>query len=265
MARAPNIQDRVSINVVLAAGVMALREGVSFPAVSHSLTGGFLCLLVAFRANSAHSRYWEARILWGGIMNTCRSLAIGAEVWIEPRDPEAGQKVVEWLLRYPSSVMRQCRGERLGEDERPADVCRRMHQYLRLSSEQERAILQDLVVYEQVRHVDRLVDATGALNRILKTPIPLSYTRHTSRFLTVWCGTLPLTLRAPPLPTLLSVGLISWLLIGIEATSSLLENPFSQPQHFTPPFDFGLPVESLQSDVTSEIERISMQRRSKGV
>ena len=35
----------------------------------------------------------------------------------------------------------------------------------------------------------------GACERILRTPIPLSYTRHTSRFLTIWLALLPLAVR----------------------------------------------------------------------
>ena len=48
------------------------------PGAAHSLTGAFLGLLVTFRTNNSYGRYWEARTVWGGIMNTCRSLAIGA-------------------------------------------------------------------------------------------------------------------------------------------------------------------------------------------
>lgn len=29
-------------------------------------------------------------------------------------------------------------------------------------------------------------DVTGGCERILRTPIPLSYTRHTSRFMMIW-------------------------------------------------------------------------------
>jgi predicted membrane chloride channel (bestrophin family) len=35
---------------------------------------------------------------------------------------------------------------------------------------------------------------TGGCERILRTPIPLSYTRHTSRFLIIWLTLMPFTL-----------------------------------------------------------------------
>jgi putative membrane protein len=34
----------------------------------------------------------------------------------------------------------------------------------------------------------------GACERIIRTPIPLAYTRHTSRFMVIWLTALPLGL-----------------------------------------------------------------------
>jgi Bestrophin, RFP-TM, chloride channel len=42
--------------------------------------------------------------------------------------------------------------------------------------------------------VGKLVDYLGMCERILTTPVPRSYSRHTSRFLTVYLFTLPLVL-----------------------------------------------------------------------
>ncbi len=43
-------------------------------------------------------------------------------------------------------------------------------------------------------NVSRLTDAVSACERILNTPIPLSYTRHTARFLMAWLACLPFCL-----------------------------------------------------------------------
>ena len=70
-----------------------------------------------------------------------------------------------------------------------------------------------------------VIDATGALNRIIKTPLPLAYSRHTNRALTLWCGTLPLVLAdvASPFATVLATTVISWLVLGTEAIGQLIE------------------------------------------
>jgi len=36
------------------------------------------------------------------------------------------------------------------------------------------------------RHPPGLQDSMGSMERILRTPIPLAYTRHTSRFMVGW-------------------------------------------------------------------------------
>ena len=42
--------------------------------------------------------------------------------------------------------------------------------------------------------VNQLGSYVGACERLLQTPVPLNYARHTSRFLTLWCLTLPVSL-----------------------------------------------------------------------
>ena len=37
----------------------------------HTLLGGFLGLLLVFRTNSAYSRFWEGRMIWGGVKSDC--------------------------------------------------------------------------------------------------------------------------------------------------------------------------------------------------
>jgi len=258
------ITGHLLFNAAAAGGLCALRHhgclSGAIPAVTHSLAGAFLGLLVTFRTNSAYARFWEARIIWGGIMNTCRSLAINAKVWISPRSPAAARRFCEALVQYPTAVMHQCRGANFGG---PADVCQQMQVELHsaaLPSSWLGPGLHELQLAEQARHVDKLVDATGALNRIIKTPLPLAYSRHASRFLTLWCATLPFAMAgAGAAPTIAAVALVSWLVLGIDSIGQLLEQPFSQPKNTGATFDYGLPVEALASGVAAEIRRLGVE------
>ena len=50
-------------------------------------------------------------------------------------------------------------------------------------------------VEEATEHlVGELVSCVGGCELIRRTPVPFMYSRHTSRALTWWCGTLPLVL-----------------------------------------------------------------------
>ncbi|MBL7842780.1 MAG: hydrogenase [Cyclobacteriaceae bacterium] len=48
---------------------------VSLPFSIAAILASALAIFIAFRNNSAYGRWWEARTLWGGIVNSCRVLA----------------------------------------------------------------------------------------------------------------------------------------------------------------------------------------------
>ena len=68
----------------------------------------------------------------------------------------------------------------------------------------------------------------GACERIVKSSVPNSYSHHTSRFLSLWCFTLPFVLvhqvtwRVIPM-----VALVCWALFVIEEVGHSIEDPFN--------------------------------------
>lgn len=48
---------------------------ISLPFSIAAILGSALAIFIAFRNNSAYSRWWEARTMWGGIINSSRVLA----------------------------------------------------------------------------------------------------------------------------------------------------------------------------------------------
>ena len=51
-------------------------EVYNFPFAVITVLGTVIGLLLAFRTNSSYSRWWEARTLWGRLVNVSRNLAI---------------------------------------------------------------------------------------------------------------------------------------------------------------------------------------------
>ena len=86
----------------------------------------------------------------------------------------------------------------------------------------------DPVLERELDHrVCALTDALGACERIRNTPIPTTYTRHTSRFLTLWCNLLPLALfPALGWGTPGACLFIGYALLGIEDIGVQIEEPF---------------------------------------
>jgi ion channel-forming bestrophin family protein len=65
--------------IVAALTVFVLHKlnvsAITFPFSIAAILGSALAIFIAFRNNSSYSRWWEARTLWGGIVNASRVLA----------------------------------------------------------------------------------------------------------------------------------------------------------------------------------------------
>ena len=68
-----------------------------------------------------------------------------------------------------------------------------------------------------VKIVNQLSAYVGACERLVQTPVPLNYARHTSRFLTLWCLTLPVSLVGSMGMLVVPVtAFVTWCLFGIQ-------------------------------------------------
>lgn len=67
---------------------VSLKLPIAFPA----LMGTAIAFFIGFNNNQAYNRWWEARIIWGGIVNDSRSLARSLKAY--SLDKEAVQRMV---------------------------------------------------------------------------------------------------------------------------------------------------------------------------
>ena len=88
----------------------------------------------------------------------------------------------------------------------------------------------DLVWWQLDSKVEELINILSKAERIKGTPVPISYSRHTSRFFSVYAFTLPLSLAShinlfllPP-----TVGIISWVIFATEEIGHIIEEPFGR-------------------------------------
>lgn len=70
----------VALHVLLALAIVCAYElagatWLAIPALPVSVLAAAIGVLLAFRNNSAYDRWWEARTLWGALVNTSRSFA----------------------------------------------------------------------------------------------------------------------------------------------------------------------------------------------
>lgn len=75
--------------------------------------------------------------------------------------------------------------------------------------------------------------STGICDKIYSSPVPLVYTRHTARFLSLWALLLPFALysvfsgTSEELAVLPGSAILAFFLFGVDELAMQLEEPFS--------------------------------------
>ena len=217
---------------------------IALPIVPFEFAGAALGLLLVLRTNAGYARWWEARILWGGIRNQTRNFVIGAMAY-GPANSEWREKIVRWAAVFPHVARLNLRGElsssevaRLvgqenanqvaAADHMPSFVALKLAELLREACDR---LEMDRYAFIQVdRERALLIDHIGACERILKTPLPRVVSIKIRRFILMFLLTLPFALLhrvggywlVPFITMLVAYPLLSLDQIGVE-----LENPFS--------------------------------------
>ncbi len=210
----------------------------------HEVVGALLGLLLVLRTNSGYDRWWEARKLWGGIVNQSRNLAMTALTY-GPDDPRWREAIVRWTAAFGHVARASLRGERdlpalvnlLGrEDAGRVLAARHMpnHVIQTIAALLKDALRRDEIDRFGFHHADRerasLIDHIGACERILKTPLAAVYSIKIRRFIVLFLTTLPFALLHSfensflvPLVTML----IAYPVLGLDQIGIELQNPFS--------------------------------------
>jgi putative membrane protein len=86
-----------------------------------------------------------------------------------------------------------------------------------------------------VERLNSMVDALGACERILMTPMPMAYALHLKQLLLLYCLSLPFQMveglgwMTGPI-----VGWLSFMLFGVEEIGIEIENPFGRDPNDLP-------------------------------
>jgi len=217
-----------------------------------TLVGLALSIFLGFRNNACYDRWWEARKLWGRLINTSRSSARQAMTLIRG---EGGDEVVHrWVrlqmayahaLRYHLRVQPDRYGELadfLADDEvrelsaernPPIGVLHRMGMLARRAMDDGLVDRFHLPVLEAT--LTELTNIQGACERIKKTPVPLSYTELTHRIVASYVVLLPFGLvQSLGEVTPLVVVFVAFCFLGLDAVGSQIEDPFEEDPNDLP-------------------------------
>eukprot|EP00903_Cladosiphon_okamuranus_P011340 g10689.t1 len=210
----------------------------------HTLLGSALGLLLVFRTNAAYQRFQEGRKLWEEVLNISRDIARMSSLYEDVFGRRLVQRIANLLACHAVILQEHLQGYKLPqvwEDLLPADevldlmrtTCNRPLMIVNKISREIKAVpyrCEDWSSRERLAILamcNKLSATIGGCERLVQTPVPLHYVRHTSRFLTIWCVLLPLVIVGEMgMATAPVVCLATWALFGIQEIGLLIEDPF---------------------------------------
>jgi len=103
--------------------------------------------------------------------------------------------------------------------------------------------------------IGELITCLGMCERILMTPIPISYSRHTSRLLLIYCLSLPVVLveQLGPFYVVPASAFLAWGLFSIDEFGHYIEDPFHKKTQDLP---MNLPLGTYVKNILTDVERI---------
>ncbi|WP_214225820.1 bestrophin family ion channel [Pedobacter sp. B4-66] len=105
------IKTELIFVIAYSVGIVILYQNfhvsrISIPIAVPALLGTIISLLLAFRSNQAYDRWWEARIIWGAIVNDSRTISRQILSFVE--NPYELEEVEEFKERFIKRQIAWC-------------------------------------------------------------------------------------------------------------------------------------------------------------
>ncbi len=212
------------------------RDITNIPSEFHAALSLVLGWLLVFRTNTAYSRWWEARTLWGALVNASRNLAI--KFGSLGRIPQGDlARARELIVGFPVALRCHLRGE--ADSQLPPEIRSLAGDAEHVPQAIARKLYAIVGQAKRVGHIDgdelrvldaellRLMDICGACERILKTRIVKSYRVFARQCVLIFIATLPWGIaddfRVWTIPLTI---ITSYFMLGLETVAEHVEEPF---------------------------------------
>lgn len=229
---------------------------LEFPKSVVAILGTALAIILGFRNSSAYDRWWEARKIWGGIVNESRTFTRQALTIVDPRNvpPELWEnctRIVRGQIAWIHALRLQLREQKdlstwqreVAPHLRPDDfeyVMKKTNKVTQIGMLQGNAIKElnahetmDTFSYIQMDDtLTRITDLQGRAERIKSTPLPRPYDYYTMLFLNLFILFFPFAftetfveLDAPLLVIPITV-VVGWIFFQIYVFGLVMSAPF---------------------------------------
>mmetsp|Transcript_37707 Transcript_37707/g.78244 ORF Transcript_37707/g.78244 Transcript_37707/m.78244 type:complete len:429 (+) Transcript_37707:65-1351(+) len=229
---------------------------LALPMAPINLAASSLGLLLVFRTNTSYGRWDEARKNWGSNINRTRDLIRMANSFYDNTGVTPEQRaddmnhVALCTWAFVRTMKRHLSPEEEDEEafvkELYKKLPRQQAQMIMEADHRPNRALQDLsfAIDDLPMHflrknqihaaITQFEDNLGSCERLLSSPVPVFYSRHLARFLSIWFFGLPFALFDAFAKTswngigmVPAMAVLTVLLFGIEELATQLEEPFT--------------------------------------
>lgn len=241
----PNIFSRLVLNLVAAiVAIISLpyydHLGVHLTTAPFSLLGIAIAIFLGFRTNTGYARFNEARVLWGTLLITARSMT--RQIKSLSTDDADVTRIAHFLSAFSWSLKHQLRGTDATSDmarllpessyaEIMASPLRTNRLLLKISewlgAQYQQGKISDIIFVAIDKNLAELAHIQGACERISNTPVPYAYSLILKRTIYIFCSILPFALvdDLHYLTPFVSV-FISYTFLSLESVAEEIEDPF---------------------------------------
>ncbi|MTI30514.1 bestrophin family protein, partial [Xanthovirga aplysinae] len=221
---------------------------VKLPAVPISILGGALAIFLGFRNSSAYDRWWEARKIWGEIVNNSRAFTMqlltysskgeSTEMEFETWQKEVIYRHIGWVYALKSVLRKEpyCKELQYWIPEKDESTLKDKSniptQLLAIQGQElkyalHKGWIEDFRLYNLTGLVTKLYDNQGKCERIKNTVFPFYYNYFTRLFLWLFIICLPFALVESmdwvSIPMSIAIGFVFTVL---EKSGINTEDPF---------------------------------------
>ncbi|MDH6251959.1 putative membrane protein [Chryseobacterium sp. H1D6B] len=237
---------------------------ISLPLNIPALLGTAVSLLLAFRTSQSYERWWEARIVWGAIVNDSRTFTRLVIQFLpdgeDQKIKEFAERQIIWTYALGESLRKQPFSEKVQEylDTRGINASNIPNTLLDAHSKQVKEMASSKVLsdFQQMQLNDtigRLCDSMGKCERLKNTVFPRSYSILLHILIYVFAAILPFGLDDSQLLVEIAVTiLIPVMFIAIEKTSIIMQDPFENTPVDTPVTSLAQTIEINIKQMTGE-------------
>ncbi len=214
---------------------------ITLPVSPFEYAGVVMGLSLVFRINSGYDRWWEARKLWGSIVNATRNIAILVKSYGDKNDPKVNS-TLGLITVMPILMKNHLRAVTNTEEikeflsskdyeeiqqwqHRPNYVSLRIAEHLSLMYDEQQINEFAFLKAEELRQ--SLMDCQGACERILKTPMPLVMAIKIRRFIFLFLLILPIALAGNMIMNCIITTVVSYAFFSLDQIGIELQNPFA--------------------------------------